>query len=213
MISDITLGSRPLSMPICKASDVPAMRIAKSILLHILATCPAPTSPAWKMFFPIAFKKPSALSKSNLSPPTIKVSVPAAAPATPPDTGASIKRCPNSLSLFPILIAALDSIVLQSMNKALADILFTMPSSPKYRDSTCLSAGSIEITTSALETASATLLLGLAPASANNCTCDSTRSKTVVLNPALTRFLAIDAPMLPRPKNAILDMLNSISFF
>lgn len=63
MMSDSTLGSSPLATPSARASAVPAMWMASSMLLQILATPPAPTGPAWKMFLPIFSSRGRARSR------------------------------------------------------------------------------------------------------------------------------------------------------
>src|SRR5277367_4198436 len=61
-------------------------------------------------------------------------------------------------------------------------------------------------TVSALATASRALATMATPDAAAAVFATSTRSKPATTWPALTRFAAIGAPMLPRPMNAILDM-------
>ena len=67
-------------------------------MLHSLATSPAPTAPTWMMLAPIAASAGRASSRSPASPPTMIANVPAVAPPTPPETGASRNRRPRSLS-------------------------------------------------------------------------------------------------------------------
>ncbi|MNG08979.1 hypothetical protein D3C85_672490 [compost metagenome] len=94
------------------------MWMASSMLLHILAIWPAPSAPAWNRFCPIWAKIGLAASKSACSPPTIKVRVPAAAPATPPETGASMKRMPRTLAASPTRRAEATSMVELSITRA-----------------------------------------------------------------------------------------------
>ena len=68
------------------ASAVPTICIAKPKLLHNFVTPPVPGAPTWTMFLPIAESTRVPSSKTAASPPTMKVRVPAVAPATPPDT-------------------------------------------------------------------------------------------------------------------------------
>ena len=69
------------------------------LLLHILTAPPLPTFPQWVTFFPMSISTAFAFSKSAGSlAPTMKVSVPAFAANTPPETGASTKVA--SLSTF-----------------------------------------------------------------------------------------------------------------
>ncbi|MNE64312.1 hypothetical protein D3C80_1597200 [compost metagenome] len=93
------------------------MWMASSMLLHILAICPAPSAPAWNRFCPMQASTGLAASKSALSPPTIKVRVPAAAPATPPETGASRKRMPRAFAAAPTARAEATSMVEQSITR------------------------------------------------------------------------------------------------
>ena len=60
------------------------------MLLQIFAACPCPGPPTWTMLRPIAARTGSARAKPAAEPPAMKVRVPASAPVTPPDTGASI---------------------------------------------------------------------------------------------------------------------------
>src|ERR1700677_4566754 len=62
------------------------------------------------------------------------------------------------------------------------------------------------MTVSALATASRALGAMATPDAAAAVFAASTRSKPATECPALTRFAAIGAPILPRPMNAILDM-------
>ena len=67
-------------------------------LLQSFATSPAPTAPTWTMCLPMAPRTGRASSRSPASPPTMMASVPSSAPATPPETGASMNRTPRSRS-------------------------------------------------------------------------------------------------------------------
>ena len=71
----------------------------------------------------------------------MKVSVPAAAPPVPPDTGASIMAMPRASAACATLRAESGAMVLHSMTSALAGILPSR-SSPRYSPSTCLLAAS-----------------------------------------------------------------------
>ena len=57
------------------------------MLLQILAAWPLPAAPACRMFLPMDLRSGSARAKPVSPPPTMKVSVPASAPAVPPETG------------------------------------------------------------------------------------------------------------------------------
>ena len=76
------------------------MLMPSIMLLQILAAWPAPASPQCTTRLPMHSRIGLALSKADLAPPVMKVSVAASAPATPPDTGASsesILAAPASL--------------------------------------------------------------------------------------------------------------------
>jgi hypothetical protein len=73
---------------------VPIIEMPSSMLLQILAAWPLPLPPAWTMVLPIFSSRAFAAAKAPSLPPTMKVSVPAVAPPTPPDTGASIISIP-----------------------------------------------------------------------------------------------------------------------
>ena len=90
-ISESLAGSRPEFAPIARASHVPIMCTASSMLLHAFATCPLPAGPAWKHFSagPMPARIGRARSKAASSPPHMKARLPALATAVPPDTGVS----------------------------------------------------------------------------------------------------------------------------
>jgi len=139
--------------------------------------------------------------ESALLPPHIKAKVPAAAAATPPDTGVSIKSIPSSAAASPTCRAVAASIVLASRINVSVDTLANNPVLPKKRAATCLPAGNILIMTSALAAASAADGATDAPSVARAAQAASTRSKTVSEWPAAIRFLAIGPPILPNPKS------------
>lgn len=99
-----------------KDSAIPIICIASDILLQSLAICPPPALPQLKKFLPIHSRIGlTLLNICSFYAPTIKVKVPADAPVTPPDTGASmyVKLC-----CFAFLFrssAAIGEIVLQSI--------------------------------------------------------------------------------------------------
>ncbi len=88
------------------------------MLLQIFAACPAPSSPQWTMRPAIGFRIGSAAAKASSEPPAMKVSVPAAAPPVPPETGASIDSSPCLLAMACALRADSTSMVEESMNSA-----------------------------------------------------------------------------------------------
>jgi hypothetical protein len=69
--------------PSWRASDTPIMLIASSMLLQILAACPAPLSPQCITALPIHSRRGVARSHDSLDPPTMKVRIPLVAAPTP----------------------------------------------------------------------------------------------------------------------------------
>ena len=108
---------RPSLSPRVKASHAPIVVIANNMLLQHFAAWPAPLSPQWTTFLPIASNNGWAASKFSWGPPTMNVSVPFSAPAVPPETGASRARCPASCTRSAASRASSTLIVEQSMNR------------------------------------------------------------------------------------------------
>src|SRR6187401_3025687 len=88
--------SRPSFSASTKASPTAIIDTPKIMLLQIFAACPALASPQCTILPAIGCSTGSASAKASCDPPAIKVSVPAAAPAVPPDTGASTDSNPCS---------------------------------------------------------------------------------------------------------------------
>jgi hypothetical protein len=85
------------------------------IWLQALATWPAPASPMRVMDLPMASNSGCTRAQASASPPTMMVSVPAIAPGSPPDTGASSASTPRADRRAAIDCAAAGAIVLMSM--------------------------------------------------------------------------------------------------
>jgi len=68
------------------------------------------------MFLPIFCSTGFALSNAATDPPTMNVSVPASAPPTPPDTGASTVSRPASLACLARVRDTVGSMVEQSIS-------------------------------------------------------------------------------------------------
>ena len=88
------------------------------MLLQILAAWPLPMAPVCTMFLPIFSRIGLALPKAASLPPTMKVSVPAVAPPTPPDTGASTMSNPACFASAATWRALSTSMVEQSISRA-----------------------------------------------------------------------------------------------
>jgi hypothetical protein len=69
------------------------------MLLQILAACRLPEGPQWTAFCTITSKSGFTIPNASSEPPAMNVSVPAAAPPTPPETGASTAPEPRRRGL------------------------------------------------------------------------------------------------------------------
>ncbi len=128
------------------ASLTPIMLMPSIMLLQIFAAWPAPASPQWTTFLPIASRIGCAFTNACLLPPHMKVSVAASAPPTPPETGASSDSIFASLASLCAPRAEPTSMVDESMNTVPGLAAFSMPE--PYTSSTCLPAGSMVTTKS-----------------------------------------------------------------
>ncbi len=72
-----------------KASQTPDVLMPEDHIVAIFAAWPAPIPPQYTIRLPIVCKIGSARVKASEVPPTMNVNVPATAPPTPPETGAS----------------------------------------------------------------------------------------------------------------------------
>ncbi len=84
------------------------------MLLQIFAACPAPAGPQSTAREPITSSSGRIASKASAGPPAMKVSVPAAAPTVPPETGASIAARPAAAASAATARALSTSTVEQS---------------------------------------------------------------------------------------------------
>ena len=140
------------------------MMTASAMLLHSLATWPR-AGVAHVEDVPAHGLQRGARELERLAgPPTMKVSVPAAAPAVPPETGASIMRMPRSSAACATFCAEAGAMVLQSITSAgrqlrehagIAQVeRLDMPARGQHRDH-----GAGATTASATEAATSTPLL------------------------------------------------------
>ena len=83
------------------------------------------------MFLPMACRIALAASKSRGSPPTMKVSVPASAPPTPPETGASTMGQPFALASMATSREVRGSMVEESMRGVPGAAALSTPYSPR----------------------------------------------------------------------------------
>src|SRR5580692_8574377 len=124
------------------------------MLLQIFATWPFPASPQCTMRLPM--RSSTGLPRANAcaEPPTMKVSVAALAPPTPPDTGASSVAKPLAAASLCARRASSTSMVEQSMNNVPCRACGT---TSFQTDSTCSPAGSMVMTMSAFSVQSRAL--------------------------------------------------------
>jgi hypothetical protein len=141
-----------------------------------------------------------AVAKAASLPPTMKVSVPAAAPPTPPETGASRKPDARRFGLGRHGAGAVD-IDGRAVESTAPFVMAGITSAATARRIAPL--GSMVMTTSAPAAASAALAAVAAPSTVTPAT-----SKPVTAWPAAARFAAIGAPMLPSPMNPIFMALS-----
>src|SRR6056297_2964672 len=193
--SNIACRSSPSLSASAKASQVAIMVAPRIMLLQILAACPFPAGPQCTAFWPMISNSGFAVAKAASLPPTMKVSVPAAAPPTPPETGASRKPTPAASASAATSRAEATSTVEQSSSTAPLVIAGRIPAETERR---IAPLGSMVMTTSAPSTASAPLVACATPSTVTPAT-----SKPVTSWPAATRPAAIGAPRLPNPMNPI----------
>src|SRR4051812_6556401 len=148
-----TFTSMPSASPSDMASATPAIVTPSTRLLQIFATWPVPVSPQCTMFLPIADSTRFTASYALALPPTMKVSVPAAAPPVPPDTGASTNVLPCCPASSANAFTLAGSIVLESTMVTPLGTPASTPSSAVSTLRTCAAAGSIVITHSTSATA------------------------------------------------------------
>ena len=101
------------------------------MLLQIFAACPLPAPPACTMVLPIFCRIDSARVKACALPPTMKVSVAALAPPTPPETGASSINSPFCSAAPATARAVSTSMVEQSISSVPALAFSMMPDEPR----------------------------------------------------------------------------------
>ncbi len=106
----------PSFSPNTNASLTATMEMPRIMLLQSFAACPLPPGPQWTTLRPMTSRNGVAAATSASGPPTMKVSVPAVAPPTPPDTGASTARCPAPVAISAAARASATSMVDESTN-------------------------------------------------------------------------------------------------
>jgi hypothetical protein len=150
-------------------------------------------------------RKAGCAGKAASEPPAMIDRVPAMAPTSPPETGASIKSTPATAKSSPIWRAAAGAMVLMSTA--------TRPGSAALATAHDLGHvgrighhGNDQFVTACRVSRTG----AMAPASSKGCIDSARRAQTVTVWPPLMRLCAIGRPMMPRPINPIF-MLNSAS--
>ena len=156
------------------------------------------------MRLPIASKTGRAFSKASASPPTIIVSVPSIAPFCPPETGASSQNNPLDSASAASSCVTLGEIVDISMIIVPGFAVAKIPFSPCATAMTSGESVTIVMTTSqAAATSAAVFTARTLPSdllsAVNFPAFPGVRVATVRANPALSKFCACGAPIIPRP--------------
>ncbi len=133
--------------------------------LAALTVCPDPFGPTCTMVLPTTCRMGSASAKSSAVPPTMIDSAALIAPASPPDTGASISRKPWATACSASSTVTSGRMLEKSMISAPGLPLAKTPSSPASTSRTSGESGTITAMTSASATASATEAAARPPAS------------------------------------------------
>jgi hypothetical protein len=96
MASSITSWSSPNSLPTSIASELTSRWVADSKLLSAFSAWPAPTGPTCSTRLPRTSSIRRTAATGSSAPPAVIIRLPATAPRTPPDTGASTIGTPCS---------------------------------------------------------------------------------------------------------------------
>ena len=177
------------------ASHVATIVAPRIMLLQILAAWPAPASPQWTAFWPMISNSGRTVANASSLPPAMKVSVPAAAPPIPPETGASSDPNSAAAACAATSRALSTSTVEQSHRIAPGFIAGITCAATDFR---ICPFGSMVMTTSAPAAASTAPVAGDTPS-----TSAAAGSKPDTSCPAAARLRAIGAPMFPSPMKPI----------
>ena len=149
--SNNACADRPSFSANTNASETAIMETPRIMLLQIFAACPAPGPPQCTICRPMACRSGCARANASSDPPTMKVSVPAAAPPVPPETGASMQGIPPASARACASLADPTSIVEQSISSVPGT---RAGPSARYTSSTCAPPGSMVMTVPASRAAS-----------------------------------------------------------
>src|SRR5262245_51265060 len=198
-MSNSFCASRPSFSANRNASATTIIDAPRIMLLQSLAAWPLPGPPACTMVLPMPSSSGRARSKASSAPPTMKVSVAACAPATPPDTGASTMASPFARAAWATSRAVSTSMVEESMSSVPGATAASTPPSLRSTSRTCSPARSMVITASASLHVSAIDCTFVPRPAASRAPASSLTSKPETAWPILIRFSAIGSPILPSP--------------
>ena len=158
---------------------------------------------------PIIFSSGSIRRKVSSFPPHMTVSVPSIARASIPDIGQSMNSIPVSAQPSATSIAAFQLIVLRSASTAPFFILEISPFGPSAVFFTISPLGRQRKITPASQISSVLPVVFTFFSPLNFARFDSFISNTVSSSPPFARFIAIGAPIFPRPAKEIFITLTS----
>src|SRR5689334_14925022 len=169
------------------------------MLLRILVTCPAPTSPQWVTSVAKQRISGSTASKSARGPPTMTLSVPSCAACRVRAIGASSQAAPFAASCPAKSRVWLTEEVPRSTTTWPLRTCFRIPS-PSNTARTCFALGRQRNSRSLWQTTSATEPAMSAPSARSRCSGSAERSNANTrASLFFTRLRQIGSPMTPRP--------------
>src|SRR5688572_14208158 len=181
------------------ASAQARMIPAHMIWLVALVAWPLPQGPKCSIVLPMAASTGRAASKDARSPPHMMASVPFFAPSTPPLTGASTNLALRLASVLSAHFAVSALTVEQSITREPG----ASPGASASTTERTSASAETQITATSTSFANSSRGAGAATPSseARAVAFSRLRFQTAVSRPALWRFLAMGAPMAPRPAN------------
>ena len=191
-------GSAPAFDANSSASPTASIVSATMIWLATFVVCPSPLPPTRVMLAPI--RSNSGLTVSNVAwlPPTMMVSLPALAPTSPPETGASRYSQPRALIRSAKPLVSMGEMELMSTTILPADRPSATPFSPNRTAATSGVSGTIVMMISERSATSLPLPQTAAPPSTSSCGI-GTRSCTNNACSPVCRCPAMGRPMMPSP--------------
>jgi hypothetical protein len=148
-------ASRPSWAASCEPSARPSSDTKSMRLFASFAAMPMVGPPTWNTWPAIGSTSSAASATASSSPPSMNVSVPAVAPAMPPETGESTKRKPRAAEVSWQNRDVSTSTVDVSSSSAVLGAVAQTPPAPPSTSRTCSPRGSDVNTASAPATASA----------------------------------------------------------